>query len=459
MKVKLLAISVTLMMSSQVSANLPAAMEQQLKQPGADVTFDVERAKKPFSPEFASEAKQAFDNFHLQMGGDHAVYYNGHLTEILPSALARPNEHFQPLVRNINPSIGTIKTETGQGMLALDEYLVNPVFRTQALIMIHKGQVVYESYPGMNQHDRHVWYSSSKTTVGLVLAMLVQQEKIDLDKTVPEYIPHLKGSKWDGITLRSVANMTTGLDNEEKFESILQPDSAVVRYFASITGSPRASTGEFENWLMDVAPDQQALKGEQQGDVFRYASINTSILVEVIERVEGKTWSKIFEDKVWSRLYAREPMTIALSPEGHALPVGLVQTTPEDMARFATLFTPSWQAVASEQVVTPSVIAQIRHEVDSARYIGSSKEGSSVGLFNEAALGNGYQFDFIFADGAIAKSGNMNQMIYMDYDRDFAAISFATSPYHSGYGESKAPAYMRLAAQYLNGELFITQQK
>ncbi|PSW12207.1 serine hydrolase [Photobacterium rosenbergii] len=458
MKLKNVALILALATSSYTTAGeIPEAMKQALKVPGADVTFDVERAKQPFSPQFATEAQQAFNNFHLQMGGDHAVYYNGHMTEVMNSALSRPNENYKPLARNINSQIGDLKAETGQGTLSLDEYMENPMFRTQAMIMVHKGEVVYEAYPGMNPHDRHIWYSSAKTTVGLVMAKLVQEGKVDISKVVPDYIPELKGSTWDEITVESVLNMTTGLDNEETLQSILNPDSPVVRYFAAITGSPRASTGEFEDWLTDVAVDQEKLEGEKQGEVFRYASINTSILTQIIENVEGKTWAKIFEEKVWSKMYARESAVFGLAPNGHALALGLLQTTPEDMVRFATLFTPSWKAVAVEQVVTPDLIKMIREEADPERYVGTAKEASSVSSFQDKAQGNGYQFDFIYDDGAIAKSGNMNQMIYMDPERDFAAIVVSTSPYHSGYGETKAPAYMRLAAKYLNGELAITQ--
>ncbi|MGF1735386.1 serine hydrolase domain-containing protein [Photobacterium satsumensis] len=453
----ILALATSMNATAATSDTMPEAMKQALKVPGADVTFDVKRAKQPFSSQFATEAQQAFNNFHLQMGGDHAVYYNGHMTEVLHSALSRPNENYKPLVRSINNRIGDLKVETGQGMLSLDEYMENPMFRTQAMIMVHKGEVVYEAYPGMNKNDRHIWYSSAKTTVGLVMAKLVQEGKVDISKVVPDYIPELKGSAWDDITVESVLNMTTGLDNEETLQSILNPDSPVVRYFAAITGSPRASTGEYEDWLTDVAADQQKLEGEKQGDVFRYASINTSILTQIIENVEGKTWAKIFEEKVWSKMYAREPAVFGLAPNGHALALGLLQTTPEDMVRFATLFTPSWKAVAAEQVVTPELIDMIRAEADPKRYVGTAKEASSVSSFQDKAQGNGYQFDFIYDDGAIAKSGNMNQMIYMDPERDFAAIVVSTSPYHSGYGETKAPAYMRMAAKYLNGELFITQ--
>lgn len=39
----------------------------------------------------------------------------------------------------------------------------------------------------------------------------------------------------------------------------------------------------------------------------------------------------------------------------------------------------------------------------------------------------------------MAKSGNMNQMIYRDPKPDFAAIALSHCPYHSGFCETKAP--------------------
>lgn len=49
----------------------------------------------------------------------------------------------------------------------------------------------------------------------------------------------------------------------------------------------------------------------------------------------------------------------------------------------------------------------------------------------------------------MAKSGNLGQMIYIDPKRDFVGVVFSNNPYHSGYGETKAPALMRSAAKLL----------
>lgn len=450
-RLKLLCFLVAILPVSLTSAQ-ENPVEDALKKEGAMPTLPVSAAKdkETFTAEFVNKAIESFENMHWQMGGDHALYYNMHMSEVMPTGIASPNYDYKPLERDLRPELENLKTQTGKGKLTLKEYAVHPQFRLQAMIFIHKGKVVYETYPGMKRTDRKVWASSAKSTVGLVMAMLVEEGKVDLGKPVVEYVPALKGTVWDDVTVGSVLNMTTGLDNEETAEAIMNPDSAVVRFFASgliAAYQPRETQG---TWV-DAARAEKKILGEKQGELFRYASINTQVLTQLIENVENKKWTQVFEDRVWSKVYARQPAFFNIAPGGLALPVGLLSTTPEDMARFATLFTPSWKTVASEQVVTDDLLKRIRSEADPARFENASKRKSSMGAFNEYAMGNAYQFDFIFEDGAIAKSGNMNQMIYIDPARDFAAIAFSNSPYHSGFGETKAPAYMRLAAKALAG--------
>ena len=44
-----------------------------LEVPGAKTTLPVSTAKAPFPLEFARDARERFDNFHYQLGGDHAL--------------------------------------------------------------------------------------------------------------------------------------------------------------------------------------------------------------------------------------------------------------------------------------------------------------------------------------------------------------------------------------------------
>ncbi|MFA0058010.1 serine hydrolase domain-containing protein [Vibrio echinoideorum] len=437
----------SLAVSSTVFAENP--VEAALKIEGAQVTLTVKDAHQSFSPDFVDSARENFNNFHWQMGGDHSVYYNMHMSEFMPTAFAAPNAEYKPLVKNIDSRLAklTVNTET-KGELTMDQYLADEQFRTQGFMLIHKGEIVYQAYPGMSPTDTHVWASTAKTTVGAVVAMLVEECKVDPEQDITYYIPELKGSNWEDITVHQVLNMSTALDNEETLESILDPDSDVVRFFAASFNSPRAKTGEMETW-MNVAKGAQKLEGEKAGDHFRYASINTMVLTKLVENIENKTWTEVFEDRVWSKVHARQPMQFNLTPDGMAIAVGLVSTTVEDMARWGTLFTPSWKAVADEPVISQAVIDRIRNSGDPKAFVGTSKESGSVHAFNEKADYNAYQFDYIFNDGAMSKSGNLGQFIYIDPDRDFVGVMFSTNPYHSGFGENKGPALMRSAAKLL----------
>ena len=425
-----------------------------LKVEGARVTLPVSAAitKDAFTPEFIRTARDNFNNFHFQMGGDHALYYAMHIAEFMPSTEAAPNAIYKPLDRNIKPEIRYVKQATSQGDLTLEEYMNHPLYRAQAMVMVHKGKVVYESYPGMRPTDRHLTASTGKISLGAVLMQMIAQGKLDLQKPIIDYVPELKGTAWDELTVGSVANMTTGLDNEETIEAILQPDSPVTRFLASISGSPRASTGEVEDWI-DVARDQKKLpSGENQGEVMRYASLNTTVLTKMIENIENKPFAEVFEERIWSKLHARRSMVYNLAPNGTALPVGFAAVMPEDYARFGVMFTPSWNAVSSERIIDEDLMKILYDNVDKERYAKGGKLQTSINDFNDAASGNALQFDYIWDDGAIAKSGNLCQMIYIDPKRDFVSVFFSTTPFVDGYGEFKAGAYQRAVAKMLNGE-------
>lgn len=125
-------------------------VEAALSAEGAQVTLPVEAAKQPFSNEFVDAARAGFNNFHWQMGGDHSFYYNMHMSEFMPTAVASPSENYKPLVKNIQPELAKLKVQTeSKGEMTMEDYLADPQFRTQGFMLIHEGKIVYEAYPGL----------------------------------------------------------------------------------------------------------------------------------------------------------------------------------------------------------------------------------------------------------------------------------------------------------------------
>ena len=425
-------------------------VEKQLKVPGAKATLPVTIAKKPFSKDFVKTAQDSFNSFHAQMGGDHTLYYLLNFSAILRTDTAMPNAEYKPLEYKLNKSIGSISVKTeSEGELTLDDYIVHPTFRHQAMLMLHKGKIVYEAYPGMSPVDIHWWASASKTITGLVMALLVEEGKIDPQKSLTAYVRELADTAWDKVRVIDLINHTSGLAIEETNQAILDPQSMIVRFFSSAIGTPDRSV-KLENWVT-VLREAEPIENEKPGERFRYSSCNTQVLGMVIENVTGLRWADVVENRIWGKMGARMPLLAHLTPDGTALNMGLISSTLQDMARFGALFTPSWKAAAYEQVVTPAVLERIRKAGDPEAFKGGKKEGQAIGLFNEKPLKSAYQFDFIFEDGAMYKHGNMGQGIYVDPERDFVGVYFSTTPYVSPYGEIKAPAYIRAAAKMLLG--------
>ncbi len=95
--------------------------------------------------------------------------------------------------------------------------------QVQAMMMAHKGKVVFETYPGMNPNDIHIWMSAAKPTVGLLIMLLAEDGKIDLEKPIATYVPRLKGTAWEKVSVKNAMNMSSGLDIEETIENLLNP--------------------------------------------------------------------------------------------------------------------------------------------------------------------------------------------------------------------------------------------
>jgi len=427
-------------------------LAEYLAVPGAQVTLPVSAAKEPFSLDFARAALEYFDNFHYQLAGDHARYYNKNLAEMLPTAYSSPNPEFMPLAVALDSEIGSaVKFTAKEGELTLEEYVAHPNHRVQGVLMVHKGKVVYQAYPGMNPTDRHVWMSPGKATVGLVLSMLESEGKIDLSKPVVDFVPELAGTNWDGVPLIDAANMATGLALEETLEAIIDPASIIVRFFSAEFGAPNPMTGETENWL-DILREAEKLEGEEPGEVFRYSSAVTQVAVLLAEKIDDMTWAELFQQRVWGKVGARMDFLHHLMPDGTAVAHGLISTTLEDFARFGMIFTPSWDKTAVEPIVSAEVLQRIQTAGNVEAFQAGAKYEGLKEDFGEAPLMNSMQFDAVFEDGALWKHGNIGQGIYIDPERDFVGVYFSTNGYIPPYGEDKMPGYLRRAAKFLAGD-------
>ncbi len=269
-----------------------------------EVDSPMARWKKPQSPEFIAKATKNYSFPNWQSGNEDSIYYNLNIPEFFHCSYVPPPQEFSKLKRAIDPSILNLTYTAADGTPTppLKEYLVGKR-QVQAMMMAHKGKVVFEVYPGMNPTDIHIWMSASKPTVGLLVAMLADEGKIDLDKPVPTYVPELRGSAWEQATVRNVMNMSSGLNIEETIENLLNPDSWIANWF---TAGFEPNKGDFREMSKNAKP----LPGESAGERFRYSGANTQTLVLATQYVSGMRWQDFWNERVWSKIGAKNPFIV-----------------------------------------------------------------------------------------------------------------------------------------------------
>lgn len=327
-----------------------------------------------------------------------------------------------------DPAIGKIsfqkdgKTETVNGHL--DSYPVD------AFLVAHKGKIVFERYNTMRPQDKHIWMSSAKVTGSTVMALLEHQGKVDVKKPVPHYLPELKGSAWDTVTVEDALDMANGLDSTEHDEPVqdtrTNPKQPYYQWGVTL--------GFFTN------PDQEEkdpygvlrnMKRKYPGHTaFEYNSINPFVVNRINERVGGKPINVLFSEMIWSKIGAEHDMTAAVSPQGYPMFFGFNASTLRDMARFGMIFTPSWNKVSKERIVPASVLKMIQTtgnpEMYGKGYVGKTMLKSFAGQ-GEEGLTNRYQWDAIFKDGDMYKGGVGGQGLYVSPSRDLVIVWFCTS--------------------------------
>jgi CubicO group peptidase (beta-lactamase class C family) len=376
--------------------------------------FTLEQSKK-----FRSER----DLSQWLSGGDTSVWVNLRMSEVLPTAVVPNRLPARELPKAYNPAIGKIKAETKHfGTQSLDDFMSNPESYAQAFIMVHNGKIVYENYPGMHPTDNHLWMSVAKTLP--VIDLLISDGKIDENQTIGFYVPEFRGSAWEKIKVRDVMDMTPGLNSEENDQTRSDPNSIAIRAFQAEFGMLHNGKQEI---LLNVLKD--ATHEDKPGTKFEYGSPTAQVLVYLAEAVTGEPWAQFVDKRIWSKLGTEGPLLVHTSPDGIALPHGIVSSRLGDLARFGMLFTPSWSKVASERVVTPEIIERIRKSVRSREFYRNGYDGPVFisRLNDDSMISNSRQWDAVWPDGDFWKCGIQSQGLYVSPDRDLVIAFFSVN--------------------------------
>jgi len=157
---------------------------------------------------------------------------------------------------------------------------------TNALLIVKDGRIVTEIYRnGSNERTRFMGWSMTKSiTSTLVGAALADGLIASLDDQIVRYLPELKGSGYDGVTIRQILQMRSGVDYEERYD-FANPGIAASNHINALVKNVARFT--------DAA--RTIKRKSKPGEVFAYKTIDTAVLGWLIERVSAYTARKLWE--------------------------------------------------------------------------------------------------------------------------------------------------------------------
>ena len=196
-----------------------------------------------------------------------------------------------------------------------------------ALVVLKDGQIVYENYfKGTQPDDLRISWSVAKSYLSALVGILLDEGAIaSLDDPVTTYAPKLKGTAYDGATLRNVLNMASGVTFDEDY---LDPDSDINKM-----GRALALGGELDDFTASLK-DTFTTPGSQ----WQYVSIDTHVIGMVVRGATGRSVTDLLSEKVITPMGLEHAPYYVTDGAGVAFVLGGLNLTTRDYARMGQMF-------------------------------------------------------------------------------------------------------------------------
>lgn len=302
-------------------------------------------------------------------------------------------------------------TDTTGRARSFDEAL----FETYAdgILVLHRGRVVYERYFGaLAPHLPHACNSITKSYAGTLTAALVYEGVLDESKTIPHYLPELRGTAWDDATLRQVMDMQTGLAYTEVYA---ERNSNVWDYARAAGWRSRPTDYRGAKNCSDYL--RSVRKGGSHGEAFAYKSVNTEVMTWVAARVTGCSFAQLLSERLWAPLGCEEDGYVIVDSAGMPMAGAGLSATLRDMARFGELMRREgeWNG---KQLIPASVVHDLR-------------QGDRRLRFPVAGLNYSYRSQWWVTHNeldAIEARGIHGQRLYIAPKAEMVVARFASHP-------------------------------
>jgi len=300
---------------------------------------------------------------------------------------------------------------------------------TNALVIVKGGNIVYETYRnGSDAKTRFITYSVAKSYVSTLIGLALADGAIkSLDDKVTDYLPEMKDGGYRDATIRDLLRMRSGVDWKEIYQF----------------GSDTQLTKVHDNSLVayryrwcDYAANESKPGAHKPGEMFNYATLDTSVLGCILEKAVGKKGADYMSERLWKPAgMESDAYWIMDGPDsvGREFYGAGLNATARDHARFGLMFLNGGKA-NGRQVVPADWVKQ-------ATVPDEGYEPTAPG----APFGYQYQWWTLPGSDAYMAQGLHHQYIYIDPANDMVIVKADYTPEPVGRGEENISFFRKVA--------------
>ncbi len=282
----------------------------------------------------------------------------------------------------------------------IDAYMKSQ--RNAGLVIVQDNKIRFEKYGlGYGAKGRWTSFSVAKSFTSTLVGAAVKDGFIkSLDDKVTQYIPGLRGSVYDDVTVRQLLTMTSGVRWNEDYAD---PKSDVAQFGLQKPVAGEDLTVSYMKSLSREAP---------AGTKWVYKTGETNLIGVLVSSATGKKLSDYLSEKVWKPYGMEADAFWILGDTGHEISGCCMSARLRDYARFGQFVMDGGQIAGKGGVVPNDWFAQA-----------TTKQADI------AQPGRGYGFQWwTNDDGSYAAQGIFGQGIFIDPKRKLIIASNGNWP-------------------------------
>ncbi|NPC59292.1 serine hydrolase [Caenimonas sp. S4] len=280
--------------------------------------------------------------------------------------------------------------------LDIDAYMAGQ--RSAALLIVHDGKLRLERYGlGFDGSGRWTSFSVAKSMTSTLVGAAIRDGYIkSMDDKVTEYIPQMKGSAYDDVSIRQLLTMTSGVRWNEDYAD---RNSDVARFN---NHKPEEGVDALVSYMRRLPREAPA------GTRWNYSTGETNLVGILVSHATKKPLATYLSEKIWAPAGMEQQATWLLSKTGQEISGCCIQAAARDYARFGQ-FILGGARVSGQSVVPDGWLAD------------ATTTRTGIGRPDR---GYGYQW-WTYADGSFAARGIFGQGIFIDPKRKLVIASNA----------------------------------